>query len=833
LGRHTLVTLFAYCSGPLTREQRLIVLVFLMRARLPLVGVLLLGILCGCGGAKARFQTHLAHGKELLAAGQLDKAGVEFRNALQIQPKSVEALYLQGQVEEKRGNPRQAAGYYLAAVDADGTYAPARASMGKMYVFAGAPQKALEVLAPALTQEPDNPDLLAGRAAARHMLKKDDPSVLSDSERAVELVPTNENAVAVRAALYAEQHDYVNAIAVASTAVQKNPGSAELRELLTNLYLANRQSKEAEEQMRRIIELRPGELAPRLQLASYLRKSHDLDGAQTVLEEAEKASHTWKDATKVDQARLALVDFIATERSRAQGEKLLRGFIAQQPDNYELRFGLGSLLVRNGATQEGISVFQEVIDRDHQGVHGLSARDRIAAIRFQQGQFQQARTLVDEVLKNNPRDDDALILRGNLALGSNDATGAIGDFRAVLRDRPQSPVLQRSLAKAYLMKGQSGLAEEALRAALQQAPADTGARLDLADQLAAGGRLDQALTTLNDGVKAAPRSLALHVALIRAYLKKQDGAAARAAAEDLKATAPESPLGPYFLGLVALQMGKLDESATQLEKALAMKPGDLEILQALVRVDVTAGKPERSLVRARNALAGAPKDPALVNFVGELLLRSKDAGGAATEFNQAEALAPRWWVPHRNLANVKRFMGDWDGSLDEYRSALKLAPLELALVSEAAAVLEYRGHPDEAIDAYQALYKGNQAVRTVAANNLAMLLATYRTDQASLDQARDLTNSFAASDNDSFLDTVGWVRFKRGEFQSALPLLEKASGHSPASKVIRYHLAMTELRLGLKDRAKSNLETVLSGPGEFAGAADAKTALAALAPRSG
>jgi tetratricopeptide (TPR) repeat protein len=570
-----------------------------------------------------------------------------------------------------------------------------------------------------------------------------------------------------------------------------------------------------------------------LQLASYLRKSHDLDGAQTVLEEAEKASHTWKDATKVDQARLALVDFIATERSRAQGEKLLRGFIAQQPDNYELRFGLGSLLVRNGATQEGISVFQEVIDRDHQGVHGLSARDRIAAIRFQQGQFQQARTLVDEVLKNNPRDDDALILRGNLALGSNDATGAIGDFRAVLRDRPQSPVLQRSLAKAYLMKGQSGLAEEALRAALQQAPADTGARLDLADQLAAGGRLDQALTTLNDGVKAAPRSLALHVALIRAYLKKQDGAAARAAAEDLKATAPESPLGPYFLGLVALQMGKLDESATQLEKALAMKPGDLEILQALVRVDVTAGKPERSLVRARNALAGAPKDPALVNFVGELLLRSKDAGGAATEFNQAEALAPRWWVPHRNLANVKRFMGDWDGSLDEYRSALKLAPLELALVSEAAAVLEYRGHPDEAIDAYQALYKGNQAVRTVAANNLAMLLATYRTDQASLDQARDLTNSFAASDNDSFLDTVGWVRFKRGEFQSALPLLEKASGHSPASKVIRYHLAMTELRLGLKDRAKSNLETVLSGPGEFAGAADAKTALAALAPRSG
>ncbi len=94
--------------------------------------------------------------------------------------------------------------------------------MGKMYVFAGAPQKALEVLAPALTQEPDNPDLLAGRAAARHMLKKDDPSVLGDSERAVQLAPTNENAVAVRAALYAEQHDYANAIAVARSGAEKS-----------------------------------------------------------------------------------------------------------------------------------------------------------------------------------------------------------------------------------------------------------------------------------------------------------------------------------------------------------------------------------------------------------------------------------------------------------------------------------------------------------------------------------------------------------------------------------------------------------------------------------
>ena len=49
----------------------------LTRAKTVLVGVVFLSVLSACGGAKARFQSHLAHGKELLASGQLDKAGIE------------------------------------------------------------------------------------------------------------------------------------------------------------------------------------------------------------------------------------------------------------------------------------------------------------------------------------------------------------------------------------------------------------------------------------------------------------------------------------------------------------------------------------------------------------------------------------------------------------------------------------------------------------------------------------------------------------------------------------------------------------------------------------
>src|SRR6266702_2155737 len=129
-------------------------------------------VVSGCGGARARFASHLQRGQEFLASGNLDKASVEFRNAAQIEPKNAQALYFNGRVAEARGNIREAYGFYQAALEVDATYDPARAGTGKMLVFAGDAKRAQDIIAPGLTAHPDNVDLLAVRAAAHHQLKE-------------------------------------------------------------------------------------------------------------------------------------------------------------------------------------------------------------------------------------------------------------------------------------------------------------------------------------------------------------------------------------------------------------------------------------------------------------------------------------------------------------------------------------------------------------------------------------------------------------------------------------------------------------------------------------
>jgi tetratricopeptide (TPR) repeat protein len=804
-----------------------------MSLQMSILAVLMAVVVSGCGGAHSRYMSHLERGKQYLAQENLDKAGIEFRNALQIEPKNADALYFNGRVAELRRNVREAVGLYQAAIDSRPDFELARASLGKVLVLVGATQRALEAVEPGLTRHPDNSDLLAVRAVVRHQMK-DDVAARADAEHAVQVAPTNENAIAALAALYNDSGERERAVCLVSGAVQQAPSSTDLRGILANLYLAAGQPQKAEEQMRAVIKLKPRELGIRVQLAMHFARAHNLDAAQKVLEEAVRDYVQGKDQSHADAARLALVDFISAQRSRADGEKLLRGFIAAQPGNADLRFGLGTLLQRTGALDDAIATYREVIERESTGAQGLIARDRIAAIQLSQGHVDEANKLIDEVLRKNPRDDDALLMRANVELRRKDPTSAIADLRIVARDQPHSVLTHRTLARAYLDKGQPGLAEEAYRAAMQAAPGDMDVQLEFAQFLTQTDRAPQAATLLEGAISRLPESAAAREGLVRAYLAKHDLPAARVAADALKVHRPDAAAGFYLSGSIAAQQQRLADSQADLERALALQPASLDILTLLSRVEVARGAAAGAISRVEAAIAGEPRNAALPNLLGELYLQQKDTSHAGEAFGHASKLDPRAWLPHRNLAVTRLAANDPAAAVAEYEKALELAPVEPRLVVELTALYEKQGRVDDAIARYDALYKkSSSSVQQLAANNLAMLLVTYKTDKGSLDRARDLTSSFATSNDSSLLDTSGWVRFKRREYQDAVAALQRAAERAPDSKVIRYHLGMTELQLGHRDQALSNLESALTGPGTFTGADEARVALADLRGRSG
>ena len=63
--------------------------------------------LTACGGAQSRFESHMKHGQAFFDAGDATKANIEFRNALQIEPKSVAARLAAGRAAEKLRRPHR------------------------------------------------------------------------------------------------------------------------------------------------------------------------------------------------------------------------------------------------------------------------------------------------------------------------------------------------------------------------------------------------------------------------------------------------------------------------------------------------------------------------------------------------------------------------------------------------------------------------------------------------------------------------------------------------------------------------------------------------------
>jgi tetratricopeptide (TPR) repeat protein len=776
--------------------------------------------LAGCGGVEARKSGYMTKGREYMAAHNFENARLEFRNAMQLDPNDAEASYLAGQADEHLGNPREAAQMYQDAIQSNAKHLGARAQLAKLYVFGGAPDKAMELIEPGLAIAPSDPDLLTSRAAARQQLG-DKAGARADAEKAVHVAPTNEGALVQLASIYSQAGETGQAIDLINKAVQAPGASVGLRLVLAQLYLSAGRNPEAVQVLQAVIALEPNTLVNRYRLAEVLLLDKNVDAAEAALRAAVAQ------VPDSAEAKVALANLLATYRSYEVAESELRRMTAASPNDYQLRLGLGQFYASHGKAQQAEAVYRQIIKDDGTGPNGLRARNRLANGYAAANRWDAAAPLLDEVLKENPRDADALISRAHLSLARGKADAAITDLRALQRDQPNSIPIQRELAHAYLQNYDTTLAEETLRAAVQNSPADPDTRLDLAQLLARSGRVDQALTILEKLTTDKPDNLTAFQALFDAQMARKDFAAALRTAALVQTAKPTLPAGNYMSGLAEQADGKIDAARAAFERAAAISPDAVEPVTALVRLDLSQQHADQAIARIDKVIAQFPKNPIARNIKGDVLADLKRTDAAIASFREAITLSPSWTTPYRNMAAAQSAAGRDEDAVKTFEDGLKASNDAPQLRVDLASLYERLGRSDEAIAQYETLLK-RDADSAAAANNLAMLLVTYRSDKASLDRARALTEGFASSRNPDLLDTWGWVLYKRGENAVAVTALQKAVDRSPHAPVMLYHLAMAQLKSGARESARTNLEQALKSTAPFVGADDAKKALAEL-----
>jgi tetratricopeptide (TPR) repeat protein len=777
--------------------------------------------LLSCSSGEERAGQYLQRGNAFFEQENYEKARLEFQNALQIQPKNIDARFRLAETLEKLGQIRAAASQLLAIVSEDPNHVGARIKLGQIYLLGRAKDKATEMAEEILALSPNNPDALLIQAGVQ-ALEGDKQGAMATAERAIQADPKHANTIAFLAAAYNERGEKVRATELLQQGIQDNPDNNTLRVVLAELANKNGNPAEGARQMGAVIERRPHNLSYRVLRARYQINGGDVDAAEATMREAVAVLPENKDA------KVTLIQFLQQQRGFEAAEAELKKYIAAEPENYALQLTLAELYGREKKNDLARKTLLGLIEQDRiGGPEKIKAQNILARMAVAEGDIAKAQEYLSKVLEANPQDVEGLTLKGDLAIQAGDYLGAIADFRAASKTQPNNPELKRLLAKALFENGDKALARDLLQETAAEHPDNFDVRFDYMRLLAEEGQADRVVEELEKLLKDDPRNVRALETLFRAKLAMKDTEGAKQVAIRIQQAYPDKPQGFYLEGLLGQNDKDFEGSIESFERALATDETLIEPLTQMVKSYLALKKPDEALNRLDQTLAKSDKNFVAHNLKGEVLLVKGENDKAIESFAKASELLPRWTTPYKNMARAYAAEKDLNKAEEILIQALEPTGQAPDIALTLSQLYDKQERYEDAIKLYEEVLEAHPD-SDAAANNLAMLLANHREDKASLNKAKELTEKLKKIDNPIYQDTLGWVSYKQGNYEEAILYLERATQKLPDNPELRYHLGMSYLGKGDKAEAKHNLEKALVDNASYYGADHAAAALKQL-----
>lgn len=506
----------------------------------------------------------------------------------------------------------------------------------------------------------------------------------------------------------------------------------------------------------------------------------------------------------------------------------LRLALASDESNPFLMTGLAEQYARSSQLDQAEAQLKKVIERfpEYQPAQLLMGR-----VLYESQKFTRARTHLSRAIKLRPSNPDAYLVMTQLWLDQSrydDATKVVEELSAAV---PGEPIGFHRLGLALAEKGEAARAEKLLLKAVERDPSDLEAWGTLARIAEQGGRLPKALELWERALQQDPdnREVLLNAGRVALRLKRLPEAQAYFTNVLSQGQDPELAVKVSFAYLAANQ---LQSAAEVLDKARAsgVEPR-LHFYAGLVHERV------RNFTRAAAAFDAVPKGLGEVSYEARLhraiclsqlgqhraaldvlkrvqddkpelqgldaaLARAQERSGNVKE---AELTLVRA-IGRAPTTDVLEALASFYGRQNRLGDAVSLlsgavarAPRDESLTFALATVLEKNGDWQHAVERVRGLLEGD-ARHPAALNFIGYTLAQHGGD---LEEAERLVRSALEQRPDSaaFLDSLGWVLFKKGDLDKASDALERAVDAGPEDATLFEHLGDVSARAGKKARA--------------------------------
>lgn len=508
----------------------------------------------------------------------------------------------------------------------------------------------------------------------------------------------------------------------------------------------------------------------------------------------------------------------------------LRLALASDDDNPFLMVQLAEQYARLSDLDRAEATLKKVIDQQPQYAPAQLLMGRVL---YEGQRYTRSRFFLNKAIKLRPREVEAYLVLTQLHLDQSQIDDAIKVVDELGTAVPGEPVGYKRLGLALTERGEIAKGEKLLLRAVDRDPGDFDSWVTLGQIYESTGRLAKAEEAYSRSLERDPENREVLLSAGRLALRQDSLPRAKgyfdqllslskdpelavkvafsylamrqmgAAADVLDATRKYAtePRLHFYAGLVHERMRSYVKAADAFA-SIGKETGDLFNEAVLHRANCLsfAGQHRAALELFKKALEDRPDTAAVIISYARGLERASRGKEAEVLLAKALEKQPTSEMFEALAAQYERG-GKLAQAIELLTGALAKKPKDEVLLYALGSTYDRKGDVEKSLQKMRALLDINPE-HANAMNFIGYTLADKGIDF--VEAERLLTRALEIKpDNGSFLDSLGWVYFRRGDVDRAVVALEKASALAPGEPTIIEHLGDAYSKLSRRTDAEA------------------------------
>ena len=514
------------------------------------------------------------------------------------------------------------------------------------------------------------------------------------------------------------------------------------------------------------------------------------------------------------------------KRKPAFGHSLMH----HQTDNRYYYFTEAQIQRRMGNLDKAVVLLKKAIEMDPDSLY---LKRELATVYLQNKEGENAIGVLEDILKEHPNDVKSLILYGGIQQVRKNTAEAINAYEKVIALDPKQEKVYSLLGGMYLDAGKLDEAKRVFDQLIDHFPASHSGHFFLGKIYAEQGKAAEAEKEFRRTLELVPDLLEPRFELLKLYNNQNKNEKVVQIYRDILERNPGNVRAAMELGYYHYTHGRTAEAEEIFKKLGQRSISEFEVIIKTIQLYIDKKKYDEGIVILQGMQKAVPESPDIHHILGVAFYGKKENQSALGHFRKVtpasrfyeDAVIHASFILSENKQNeeaikllrdaeknepenaeFKYYLGTFYEEGEQFekaelaiQEAIKLEPDNPRFYFRLGVVYDKSNKKEASMDAMRKVI----SLDPKHSNALNYLGYTYADLGQNLDEAeRLILEALKYKPNDGYItDSLGWVYYKKGEFEKALEYLQKAIGIVPDDPIMLEHLGDVYLKLDDKTNA--------------------------------